>query len=369
MLRSVLKTVVNYGSGVVATALLAGAGLAFGGPDDTTAPASDSGTVAEKSGVSPEVLGRAQEKVLRAQAIVNQFASRATLEGFTTDQWRYELMSNLLQGGTDGFVKAARAGTLLEALKAAQDSMSTTRGGVHGITKAFGSATGDLIFFPSPPCRIVDTRTVGGAFASSETRTYSFTGGVSQVNPSTCNPYLSYPGAPFPAAMAINVGAIAFGLGGSPSVSGFVSVYPQGGSATTSFMNFWGNDIISNAGVVPLNQTNGQFTVLAQFPTHITVDYFGSFVESPATALDCVQTALTTQSVLNGGIINFDANACPSGFTAVSLTCHATNAFGGTDWTGSGLKTTGTNDCQGVNNSGITQIYNAATTCCRIAGR
>lgn len=371
MLRSIVKTVVNYGSGVIATALLAGAGVAFGGPDNTTAPASDSVAVAEKSGVSPEALGRALEKVQRAQAIANQYASRATLEGFTTDQWRYELMSNLLQGGPDGYVNAARAGTLLGALKAAQDSMSTARGGAHGITtKAFGSVTGDLIFFPNTPCRIVDTRTVGGPFTSSETRTYSFTGGVSQVNPSTCNPYGAYPGAAFPAAMAINVGVVAFGLGGSPTVSGFVSVFPQGGTAATSFMNFWGNDIISNAGVVPLNQANGQFTVLAQFPTHITVDYFGSFVQSPATALDCTTATATINITASVSTFSTNTAACATGrtltgggidtaFTSASIEVYESGPNGSGGWR-----------CRGKNDDWpFTWTGTCYAICCRLSGR
>ena len=337
-----LRTILKHGIGSAAALFLMGSGQALAQDTaGTGAGALSAGPAAMTPAQLSAAIARAQGKMLRAQAIANQYAHRALIEGFQNDSWRVELMSNLLQGTDEGFDRAQAAGTLAKALQAAQQSMSDRRQS-SGIAsnKALGSATADLTFIPmATPCRIVDTRTIGGAFGSGEVRTYTFRGGAAQGGVVGCDPYLVYPQLNFPAAMAINVGAIAFGLGGSPAVSGFVSVFPQGGSGSTAFLNFWGNDIISNAGVAGLNQANGQFSVLAQFPTHITVDYFGSFVTPQRTALDC-----NVQTVNGNPGVFVNRPACGSGFTGVATYCSSSSAANtvvtcnelGGFWNGSG---------------------------------
>ena len=310
---------------------------------------------------------RAQEKMQRAQAIANRYADRASIEGFTNDSWRIELMTNLLQGTDEGYETAAAAGTLTKALQAARQSSDRGQSPPQASNKVLGSPTADLTFIPmATPCRIVDTRSAGGPFGPGEVRTYTFRGGAAQGGVPGCDPKLSYPQLNFPAAMAINVGVIAFGLGGSPSVSGFVSVYPQGASASTAFLNFWGDDIISNAGVTGL--TNGQFSVLAQFPTHITVDYFGSFVTPQFTVLSCLTTAENSATMsLSTGVASpaffgsVPAPDCPIGYAETAIYCRASAVYDALSAATNG------GECFG-NTDDSTHTIHASRRCCRTPG-
>ena len=46
--------------------------------------------------------------------------------------------------------------------------------------------------------------------------------------------------------------------------SAFLSVFPEGSSPYTSWMNYVSNDVIANEGIATLNQTTGNFTIEAQ---------------------------------------------------------------------------------------------------------
>jgi hypothetical protein len=113
----------------------------------------------------------------------------------------------------------------------------------------------DLSYFTVPGCVAVDTRSVGGAFAASETRTYTVTGTSSLASQGG-----SASGCGVPAfsntvaqvqAVSLNVIAIA------TTGSGFLLVFPSDKPPTVSLLNFAASDTISTNVVVPVNQTSG----------------------------------------------------------------------------------------------------------------
>ena len=82
----------------------------------------------------------------------------------------------------------------------------------------FGTASAKFVppklnYIAITPCRIIDTRPVGGPFAAKETRNYSLNGGATQGG-TGCT---VYSGANAPFAVAVNVTVDATALG-SPSV-------------------------------------------------------------------------------------------------------------------------------------------------------
>ena len=126
-------------------------------------------------------------------------------------------------------------------------------------------------FFPLPPCRFLDTRSVGGGgpfTAPNQTRTYTLQG-------STC-------GIPLGAKSAVlNVTAI--GLGGT--AVGDFQLYPTGlGSApNTTTVSFPPSQNVPNGAVIPLGAATPDLTVLLKSCTscgagvNLVIDVVGFF--------------------------------------------------------------------------------------------
>ena len=234
------------------------------------ATASSNGSAfVDVSAIAAEKLQIAQAKLARMQQIADRFSAEALALGFADNAWRFELVNHLMRADQATIGRVEAAADLRSALQAAATpSVTGPR------ADSLGEATNDLIYVPITPCRIVDTRNsgAGGNFAASESRTYTYMGGAAQGG-ATCT---FTPGAT-PAALAINATVVSSGLGNNPAAFGFLSIYPEGGSPTSSWMNYLGSDTKANAGVAAINQSSGKFSVFAQNPTHVIVDLFGVF--------------------------------------------------------------------------------------------
>lgn len=139
-------------------------------------------------------------------------------------------------------------------------------------------AAGDnsgLIYIPITPCRIVDTRVTGGSFAASEIRTYATNGAATQGGGS-CTVY----SGTTPTALSLNITVDSTSLG-DPTHYGFLSLTPTP-SAGSSWMNFFGGQVLANAGVATINQSNGTFAIKSQNPANVIVDVYGYFLPSLA---------------------------------------------------------------------------------------
>lgn len=130
-----------------------------------------------------------------------------------------------------------------------------------------------FVYVPIVPCRIVDTRNIGGPFAAKETRTYAANGAATQGG-GVCTVYYGIT----PTALSLNVTVDSTSLG-DPLQYGFLSLTPtpSGGS---SWMNFFGGQITANAGVASINQADGSFAIKSQAPTNLIVDVYGYFLPS-----------------------------------------------------------------------------------------
>ncbi|MEP6939483.1 MAG: hypothetical protein ABI846_06935, partial [Rudaea sp.] len=263
-----------------------------------------------------EALGRAQSKFSRAMQIANRFAPQSA-EGVADINWKHQFITNLMASSEAAFPSVESAGDASDAMGrsyAVRSQISTEA----GTAKDLGSATIDLTYIPfTTPCRIVDTRVSGGVIVAATPRTFTY----SNVNGSgaSCNVTPQIPGGGIPAAEAVNVTVDETSLTGFPA-GAYVAIYPQGGTLGTSFLNFGPNDIIANAGIISLNQANGQFTVKVSQPANLIVDAFGAFIPPQATALDCVDTSgnsITLNTSTRDGLVL--APACATGYTRASL--------------------------------------------------
>lgn len=313
--------------------------------------------------IDPAALARAQQKLARAQQVVQQFAASAAAEGLA-DSWRAELLSALMQGSENSIARVQGVATARDALATAHDASVATS--ATSQPKALGDATVDLTFIPLPiPCRIVDTRAAGagGILAAGSTRAFAF--GVSAAQgSSSCSPFTGYVGFGEPAAAAVTVTVDATG---SPAQPGsFIKVFPDGGSTPTSWLNFGGGQIIANAGVLSI--ANNKFDIQVSGATNVLVDVFGSFIRPQATALDCLDTTKVTGTIASSGNLTLVGAACPASYSPTGGGC-----FGGSNASRSveeaTLNVNGQWFCRWQDYSGTSYELASSTHCCRVPGR
>ena len=138
----------------------------------------------------------------------------------------------------------------------------------------------NLEYVPITPCRIVDTRVTGGPFAAHEIRTFSMLQGATQGG-SGCVPVTTANTIP-PPALAVNITVDATSLG-DLAQSSFISVFADATQpSSTSWMNFYGGEVIANAGPIPVDFWT--FAVKAQKPANVIIDVYGYYYPSPITS-------------------------------------------------------------------------------------
>ena len=260
--KSILFTLIAALSGGLAQSDAASLPFAAASNDAPSADASGAGMAAEK-------LQAAQARLARMQRIADRFSAEAAALGFQGNAWRFELINRLMRADQATVGRVEAAADLRSAL---QTAAAPSAAGPQ--PQSLGQTTNDLIYVPIAPCRIVDTRNsgAGGNFAAGESRTYAYAGGAAQGG-ATC----TFTAGTTPAALAVNVTVVSSGLGNNPAAFGFLSVYPEGGSPTSSWLNYLGSDTKANAGIAAINQASGKFSVYTQNPTHVIVDLFGVF--------------------------------------------------------------------------------------------
>jgi hypothetical protein len=140
-------------------------------------------------------------------------------------------------------------------------------------------AGGPYDAFSVPPCRIVDTRLVGGAIPASESRSFFTTGSfTSQGGQTTC-------GIPFGSAKAVFFNIVAVG----PSAPGHLTVYPYPLQLPlASTLNFDTGQTIANGVLVPIcdtaavDCTPADFTVtMGPASANIVIDVTGYLQPTP----------------------------------------------------------------------------------------
>jgi hypothetical protein len=229
-----------------------------------------------------------------------------------------------------------------------------------GGAKALGDPDRDLVYVPVTPCRILDTRIVGGPIPANSFRDFDLTDVVRFApqggDTSNCN--VGDKGS-F-AAAALNITVV------SPNMAGYITAFPYLASQpTAATINYVAGDIRNGLAIVRLDQTSAayEFSVYSFAQTHLVADIVGYFREPEATALECVTVSTPETSAIRSLIL--ESPACPAGYVIMSGGCD-TNATIHTSSTGNT-----THQC-GVWYPGSTTAslrVTARARCCRIPGR
>ncbi|MGO0999681.1 hypothetical protein [Lysobacter sp. CA196] len=228
---------------------------------------------------------------------------------------------------------------------------------------SFGSPGSDLVYTPVTPCRIVDTRLRGGAFAADSTRSFAaFTAtdfAEQGGDASNCN---------LPAnvsAITVKVAAV------QPLQVGWFTAYPYDEPRpVASSLNYNIGPVFSNDAHVKLCRPGcaKQFSLYSSAHTDLVVDVTGYFKEPQATALDCAYAQQTGFLDLLGGLQTRTID-CAAGYTVTSGSC--SGALGltisGSEPNVVGGQLTGWK-CDLVGSILSAISYKATATCCRVPG-
>ncbi len=205
------------------------------------------------------------------------------------------------------------------------------------------STVNDQIFIPMAPCRIVDTRNVGGPIAAGTQRAFNWVRGVNTFSwaeqggapgsGATACPYtvFAYAGGQLPGSIADLRGypsaAMATVTVVNPTAAGNLVIWGgQGTFPQSSALNFATGQTLANTTVIPWGQRTGagvqDFTIRYNGPSgeaNVVVDLVGFFVQNSATPLDCV-TLTSSFGCSASDCLNFTPS-CPSGYTQTATYC------------------------------------------------
>ena len=329
--------------------------------------------------------------VILANDILNRWEPVAVAAGIHTPAWREMFLTQLsrmdtgiLSGIDEVEVDTATnakasyakfAGAFKSALMQAYMAGQSGKGNMK-----LGSATGDQVFIPITPCRVVDSRNLLGPISAGFTRNYQFYASSSGVNFGTSQggtpgaagtvcPGAVNPNGGAPSAAVVTITVVTPSAAGNFAAWGGASPVSQ-----TSVLNWNGaGSIAANTTVVPAGGRTGtgpggaiqDFAIAYNGPAgqaQVVVDVVGYFVENLATALDCVETTLIFKAVAAGTLGSVSAGACPTGYSVISQSC---------GFSGSGT----INDvdpmsdsCFGIATAGNDSLF-TRRHCCRIPGR
>ena len=225
--------------------------------------------------------------------------------------------------------------------------------------KKLGDLNQDLAYTPITPCRIVDTRNMAaGAIAASTTRNFiafgisNFTSqGGSSSNCGT-NPL---------AATAVNLAVTAI----TPALGGSATLYAFGtGTLGTTSISYPAGAVVTNTMViaVPNPIASFDFTLASTQLSHYTIDMLGYFAPPVATALQCVDTALSSVTALPGAQVNISAPTCAAGYTETATQCESGSWQMPLVFVNGGV-------CSALNNGASSAPLRASRKCCRVPGR
>jgi hypothetical protein len=324
----------------------------------------------------------------RQEALASVAQNRETVIQETVDRWRSQLPSavpsqNIQDEGAA--LRAALERAPVDRLLAASQAQTyeeladLLRDGWEGASvvplepgqspNTLGSTSGDLVFTPVTPCRIIDTRSATGAFAG---RIGPNTGKQFSVNLANYSAQGGFAGS-CGLSTAFDVSGVVINVTSTDQTGpGNLRVVECGGGVpNVSLVNYTPGVNLANAvaarSAIGCSLGGDIFIYSGVSASHVVVDILGYFAAPVATALSCLTTANTATSEAAGVSFSLNAAACPAGYTSVSVNCR-TSTFDTVSYASVGVNTGGA-QCQGTNTSASTITMYVSQQCCRVPGR
>lgn len=287
--------------------------------------------------------------------------------GMPARKWAMEMVPLLRDSSSTLMQRAADARTFdaMNSILLQSDKLSSNEGSA---TKLLGDIDNDLVFVPVTPCRILDTRLVGGVMAANTTRSFDVTAKSDYSTQGGASGNCGGVGAAGNFAIAaLNFTVVnpVVGLtgGGTPG-TGFITAYPLGAPQPLVATMVYKNDInLSNLTLTKLDQgaSTNEMTVYTSHQTHLAADIVGYLIQPEATALNC-QTISYIDNLIAGGAAIYAT--CPTNYTLTGGGCNSTSlgaVRGGTPQS--------TSNRYSCTFAGSDIEISAHAVCCQIPGR
>lgn len=290
-------------------------------------------------------------------------------------RWAKDLGPVFATASLDSLLKAAQATSfdaMNDALLIDRDgntadgrlTIANTNTVLASASKALGDADTDLVYVPVTPCRILDTRVVGGVIAANSTRNFDITSianySIQGGDASNCN---GVGAAGSFAAAVINFTVV------TPSVAGYITAFPfQATQPLAATVNYTAGDIRGNLAIVKLDQGPSvpELSVYTFAQTHLVADIVGYFT-APDPSLKCVNTSVSSFTIAAGSTNFFNNPSCPSGYTATTPYCWTASGDVSSQGSGYNANVAGNATFCAWRNSGSTgQTVFGGNVCCRI---
>lgn len=283
----------------------------------------------------------------------------------TAGDWASRMKPTLASADIANLERAAGAADFRSMNLALLGNPRTLAVPARGTSAAkLGTAGSDLVYTPMTPCRIVDTRLVGGPIPANGSRSfvaYTSTNFMSQGGDGTnCN-------------LPENVSALTVKITGSnPQFNGYFTVYPSNeAKPLASSLNYIAGIDTSNESHFRLCRPGcpTQFTVYSLWQSNVVIDVNGYFAEPAATALDCTVAQQSGNLDLLSGLQPRSVS-CPAGYTATGGGCGGLLGIGVSN--SQPLMVGGVPNgwsCDLVGSLLSVVSYQVNATCCRIPGR
>lgn len=259
----------------------------------------------------------------------------------------FDTMNNLLIGTTDASAAVPDTGTMSQLL---------------------GDAAADLVFVPVTPCRIFDTRLAGGPIPADSTRDFDVTSitDYSSQGGDASNCGGTGAAGSF-AAAAINFTVV------SPVTGGYITAHPYlSARPLAATVNYAAGDVRGNFSIVRLDQgpSTAELSVYAFAQTHVVGDIVGYFITPQATPFDCVNSSVSSFTIVANSTTFFNNPGCPVGYRATTPYCWT--AATGVYSQGQGYNANAAGNatfCSWQNTTGTNQTVFGGNVCCRVPGR
>ena len=204
----------------------------------------------------------------------------------------------------------------IAAIKAAATSPSQLQPNV------LGDFSGDNVYTAVTPCRIVDTRVVGGQFAANSVRTYDVDG----TNFTAQGGSATGCGIPFGVASSVAMTITVT----SPGGSGYLTAWGLGVQPLSSVLNYIGGETIANSTIVPVVPSAGaDFSIYSSAGNpHVIIDVVGYFAAPSTAAMTLAQLAGNWTATLSGftgcgsSALHFVGSMGTTGLGTGTLTSH-----------------------------------------------
>lgn len=280
------------------------------------------------------------------------------------NQWARQMGPIFAKSPMDALQRAADArdfDAMNDALLGKAGARATAAGQVT--PNAIGNLSADLTYVPTAPCRILDTRLIGGPIPANSARDFDVSSvadySVQGGSAGNCNG-VGAVGAI--GAVMINLTVV------TPGSAGFLTAYPyQTARPVAATVNYAGGDIVNNLAVVTLDTSaaSSDMSLYSYAQTHVVGDVVGYFIAPTPTALQC--TTVQTVSTMNGSAsFTGTSPSCPAGYTKMGGYCQAAGNAGRVV---ASYPNGSLHQCVFTNESPTAMQVTVYAECCRLPGR